>query len=113
MNQDILDTDFKQRILFLAGWDLARKLPHVVKEYMRATKENYRYSVRKAILDLQLTRPLETELLRSQFNVEQVNVRYQRPHPCILHNAAQRRSSVPFNEPCPRVREAPGAVWRG
>ena len=34
VNNYILDMDFKQRIRFLAGWDLARKLPHVVQDYL-------------------------------------------------------------------------------
>jgi hypothetical protein len=42
-NADILDHDFKQRIVFLAGWRHARSMPGVVSAYMATVKEDYRW----------------------------------------------------------------------
>ena len=33
-NPDILDEDFRQRIMYLSGWNLSHRLPDVVDDYM-------------------------------------------------------------------------------
>ena len=70
LNPDILDEDFKQRIMYLSGWNLSHKLPYVVDEYMESARDDYRRSVKRAILDLSLRDPEEAKRIKEEAAVE-------------------------------------------
>jgi len=63
-NPDILDEDFRQRIMYLSGWNLSHRLPDVVDDYMDSVRDDYRLSVKRAILDLSLRDPEEAARIK-------------------------------------------------
>jgi dynein heavy chain len=69
-NPDILDENFRQRIMYLSGWTLSHKLPEVVEDYIESARDDYRRSVKRAILDLSLRDPEEAKRIKEEAAVK-------------------------------------------
>jgi hypothetical protein len=50
-NPERLDEDFKQRLMYLAGWQMSHKLLAVVDDYFEAARQDYQFAVKRAIVE--------------------------------------------------------------
>lgn len=56
-HRDIMDADFEHRVMYVAGWDLATRLPSIVRTCMAEMRDVYVFAIKQAVVRHQMTLP--------------------------------------------------------